>query len=230
MPLTWAISCSVPPPKNSPGLLLNAMASKNLVSAKKPDAERAEHAIGQVNRRGTDRIVGLDAVEEQHGQHHQHAGNRADDGRRHRADVRARCGDRHETGQATVQRHADIRLAQHDPAVAVAVSVATAAAVFVVTQMCEISLGITPIVLPGLKPNQPSHKMKQPIVAAVMLWPGMAWGLPSAEYLPMRGPSMYTPTSAAQPPIECTCVEPAKSRKPALASQPPPQIQWPTTG
>ncbi len=38
------------------------------------------------------------------------------------------------------------------------------------------------------------------------------------------------PTRAAQPPIECTTVEPAKSRKPLLASQPPPQIQWPTMG
>ena len=74
--------------------------------------------------------------------------------------------------------------------VAVAVSVATAAAVLVVTQMCEIASGITAIVLPGLKPNQPSHRIKQPMVAAVMLWPGIACGLPSAEYLPMRGPSI----------------------------------------
>ena len=34
----------------------------------------------------------------------------------------------------------------------------------------------------------------------------------------------------AQPPIEWTCVDPAKSEKPMFESQPPPQIQWPTTG
>ena len=68
------------------------------------------------------------------------------------------------------------------------------------------------------------------MVAEVMLWPGMALILPSSAYLPMRGPSIMMPASAAQPPIECTTVEPAKSNKPSLASQPPPQIQWPTIG
>ena len=85
------------------------------------------------------------------------------------ADERTRRRDRHQAGQAAVERHADVRLAEQDPAVAVAVSVATAAAVFVVTQMCAIASGITAIVLPGLKPNQPSQRIKQPIVAAVML-------------------------------------------------------------
>jgi hypothetical protein len=34
-----------------------------------------------------------------------------------------------------------------------------------------------------------------------------------------------TPASAAQPPTECTTVEPAKSHMPAFCSHPPPQIQ-----
>jgi hypothetical protein len=49
--------------------------------------------------------------------------------------------------------------------------------------------------------------------AAVMLWPGMARGFPSAPYLPMRGPRMMAPVRAAQPPTECTAEQPAKSQK-----------------
>ena len=90
--------------------------------------------------------------------------------------------------------------------VSVAVSVAAAAAMLVVTAISAMATGSTPIVLPGLNPNQPNHRIKQPIVAAVMLWPGMALTLPSAPYLPMRGPRMMMPARAAQPPIEWTCV------------------------
>src|SRR5882672_2706334 len=114
--------------------------------------------------------------------------------------------------------------------VAVDVSVANAAAVLVVTVISPIARGSTPIVLPGLNPNQPNHRTKVPIVAAIRLWPAMGLTLPSAPYLPMRGPSIQTPTSAAQPPIECTWVEPAKSTKPFWERKPPPQIQCPTTG
>ena len=53
---------------------------------------------------------------------------------------------------------------------------------------------------------------------------------PPGPNLPRRGPSTRIPASAAQPPTLCTTVEPAKSQKPAVASQPPPQIQWPVTG
>ena len=63
-------------------------------------------------------------------------------------------------------------------------------------------------------------------------WPGIARGLPSLPYLPMRGPSMAAPMSAAQPPTLCTTVEPAKSWNGVSScdSQPPPQTQWTTTG
>ena len=56
----------------------------NLRLGEQADAERAEHAVHQVDRRRADRIVGLDPVEEQHGEHDQHAGDRADDRRRRR--------------------------------------------------------------------------------------------------------------------------------------------------
>jgi len=110
-------------------------------------------------------------------------------------------------------------------AVIQAVIVAAAAAMLVVTStwaMAEPSP--TAMVEPGLKPNQPSQRMSTPSAAEVMLWPGMGHTRPSL-YLPRRGPRTITPARAAQPPTEWTTVEPAKSRKFARESQPPPQIQ-----
>ena len=54
--------------------------------------------------------------------------------------------------------------------------------------------------------------------------------LPSARNLPSLGPIISAPASAAQPPVEWTMVEPAKSWKPISLSQPPPQVQAPMTG
>ena len=78
------------------------------------------------------------------------------------------------------------------------------------------------VVEPALKPNHPSQRMKTPSAASGRLWPGMARGVPSAAYLPARGPRTSAPAKAAQPPTECTTVEPAKSMKPIASSQPPP--------
>ena len=115
--------------------------------------------------------------------------------------------------------------------VMVEVSTAAMAEVLVVTRMCITSAGCWKLMVePGLKPNQPSHSTNRPITARDILWPGMAWALPSLSYLPMRGPSSSAPASAAQPPTEWTAASPAKSMKPRLDSQPPPQIQWPTMG
>ena len=63
-------------------------------------------------------------------------------------------------------------------------------------------------------------------------WPGMARGLPSLSYLPIRGPRMMAPMRAAQPPTLCTIVEPAKSiiGVASSASQPPPHSQCTTIG
>src|SRR5262245_50076866 len=113
---------------------------------------------------------------------------------------------------------------------AVAESKAVNAAVFVVMKMCAIAFGSAAIVEPGLNPNQPSHRTKQPMTPEVMLWPGIGLTLPPGPYLPRRGPSTRMPASAAQPPTLCTTVDPAKSQNPAVASQPPPQIQWPVIG
>ena len=64
---------------------------------------------------------------------------------------------------------------------------------------------------PGLNPNQPMRRMKQPMMAKGMLWPGMAFTEPSLLNLPMRGPTTLAPTSAAVPPTMWTTPEPAKS-------------------
>ena len=59
-----------------------------------------------------------------------------------------------------------------------------------------------------------------------MLCPGIARGLPSGPYLPLRGPSSSSAASAPVAPIRWTAVEPAKSCMPTFAcSQPPPKTQ-----
>src|ERR671918_3222334 len=83
---------------------------------------------------------------------------------------------------------------------------------------------------PPLKPNQPSHRMKVPSVASGRDEPSMGWTPPAGPYLPLRAPSRRAPASAAQPPTECTRVEPAKSEKPISLSQPPPHCQAPLIG
>ena len=118
----------------------------------------------------------------------------------------------------------------HSQLSAVAERSAMNAAVFVVMKTCAIAFGSEAIVDPGLNPNQPSHSTKQPMTPDVMLCAGIGCASPFGPNLPRRGPSTRTPASAAQPPTLCTTVEPAKSHMPAVASQPPPQIQWPVTG
>ena len=62
-----------------------------------------------------------------------------------------------------------------------------AAAIIVVTptRMTALSAASSE---PALKPNQPNHRTKTPITVKAMLWPGIARGLPSSPYLPIRGP------------------------------------------
>src|SRR5258706_15262495 len=86
---------------------------------------------------------------------------------------------------------------------------------------------------PALKPNQPKARMNVPTNAIGMLCPGMAFTLPSAAYLPRRGPSKIAVTNAVTPPVMCTTDDPAKSTcpwpsprfLPSMASQPPPHVQ-----
>ena len=50
---------------------------------------------------------------------------------------------------------------------------------------------------PGLNPNQPTSRMNTPMMANGTEWPGIARGFPSGPYLPMRGPRISAPISAA---------------------------------
>ena len=66
---------------------------------------------------------------------------------------------------------------------------AVAAAMLVVTAMCAMALpSPTPMVEPGLKPNQPNQSTSPPRVTMDMLWPKIGLTEPSARYLPRRGP------------------------------------------
>ena len=56
--------------------------------------------------------------------------------------------------------------------------------------MRRLPLPDAPSVEPGLNPNQPKARMKQPVRTITMSWPMIAFGLPSRVYLPMRGPTM----------------------------------------
>ena len=88
-------------------------------------------------------------------------------------------------------------------------------------------LPIAPSVEPGLNPNQPSHRISTPRPTSGIECPGIARGLPSGPYLPIRGPSNSNAASAPVAPIRWTTVDPAKSCIPTFTcSQPPPKIQW----
>ena len=56
--------------------------------------------------------------------------------------------------------------------------------------MRRLPFADAPSVEPGLNPNQPNARMKQPSSTITMSWPGIALGLPSRVNLPMRGPMM----------------------------------------
>ena len=89
-----------------------------------------------------------------------------------------------------------------------------------------------PSVEPPLKPNQPSQRISTPRPNSGMLWPGIARGLPSGPYLPLRGPRKISAASAAVAPVRCTTEEPAKSctPEPISANRPPPKPQWAMSG
>ena len=69
-------------------------------------------------------------------------------------------------------------VASHLPNIARAVTIAAmqpnAAAAFVLIVTLAINSGSADIVLPGLNPNQPSHRMNTPRATNTRLWPGIA--------------------------------------------------------
>ena len=107
-----------------------------------------------------------------------------------------------------------------------------AAARFVTTTISAKRPSAVPSVEPGLNPNQPSHRIRTPRPKIGIEWPGIARGLPSGPYLPLRGPSRSSAANAPVAPERWTTVEPAKSCTPlpTEARKPPPKIQWAISG
>src|SRR3954452_13165847 len=107
-----------------------------------------------------------------------------------------------------------------------------AAARVVTTTKTENRPQTAPSVDPGLKPNQPNHRIRTASPTYGIECPGITLGrLSRPEYLPWRGPSRSRAAKAPVAPIRWTTVEPAKSCMPKFAdSQPPPKIQCETIG
>ena len=86
----------------------------------------------------------------------------------------------------------------------IVVTVAVAAAILVVINTLpantKLSSPVIETVEHPLNPNQQNHSINTPRAPTVMLCPGMAFGLPSLLYLPIRGPNILAPTKAATPP------------------------------
>ncbi len=72
---------------------------------------------------------------------------------------------------------------------------------------------------PALKPIQPTSSNIAPVALSTCEWPWIGRAFPLASKRPMRGPRTMMPANAIQAPTECTVVDPAKSMKPAAASQ-----------
>src|SRR3954449_4712541 len=102
----------------------------------------------------------------------------------------------------------------------------------------RLPLPEAPRVEPGLNPNQPKARMKQPVRTITISCPIRALAFPVRVYLPSLGPTMIASANAMRPPTECTTPEPAKSAyplprpklAPRLASQPPPHAQLANNG
>ena len=77
---------------------------------------RTPHAVHQVNREGTDRVVQVQAVEHEHRTHNQHASDSADNPGGERSYHVGTGSDSHETGKAAVQGHGDVGLLRDNPA------------------------------------------------------------------------------------------------------------------
>ena len=139
---------------------------------------------------------------------------------------RARRRDRHQAGQAAVDRHAEVGLAVPDPVERRGREQAHEGGRVRRHEDVGDRVGVRGHRRSGIEsePAEPQHEAADD-ARRHAVGGNARCTLPPGPYLPRRGPRTRMPASAAQPPTLCTTVEPAKSQKPAVASQPPPQIQ-----
>ena len=141
------------------------------------DRQQAPHADHAVHRDGTDRIVDLQLVQGDDGEHHDHATDGTDQGGQQRCRGQRLGGDRHQTGQRAVQRHGQVSLAEQQAGTASAATTPPAAAMLVLTNTSATALASPTSEIfssePPLKPNQPIHRIKVPSVASGRLAPGI---------------------------------------------------------
>ena len=76
-----------------------------------------------------------------------------------------------------------------------------AAPMSVTTATSPRRASLMPSVEPGLNPNQPMNRIRTPMPTSGIEWPGIARGLPSVPYLPLRAPSRSSAASAPLAPI-----------------------------
>ena len=80
------------------------------------DSDCSPHAVHQVNRESTDRVVQMQAVEHEHRTDNEHASDGTDNPGGERAHHVGTGRDCHETGKASVEGHGGVRLLRDNPA------------------------------------------------------------------------------------------------------------------
>src|ERR1039458_9076108 len=80
----------------------------------------------------------------------------------------------------------------------------------VLTAITPMRRSVPASVEPVLNPNQPKKSTRQPMMAMGMWCPGIALGVPSLRYFPIRGPSALAPARAETPPTKSTTEEKRK--------------------
>ena len=204
------------------------------VRAKRPMAMTPQAPTTPCTRDRTDRIVDPDLVEEQHGEHDEHAADGTDDSR-HRVVERTAPGrDRNEAGEDTVADERDVRLAglrpDHDGRGGG-------------TRRCGEhrverdtgDLEVCEQFRAGVEAEPADQRMNTPSMANGMLWPGMARGLPSGPYLPMRGPRNSGAHEGGDTAGHVHDARPGEVGEDGIADSisamiPPPHVMWTTTG
>jgi len=143
------------------------------------------------------------------------AGNESDNDRSHGIYESRGRGDSHKPGEQAVAAHRRVWLVVANPHVQHCRKRTRLPASMVFTAIDPIRklpLPEAPSVEPGLNPNQPNARMKQPVSTMTMSCARMAFDFPVRSYLPIRGPSIIATANAVIPPTECTTPEPAKSQ------------------